>query len=510
MHVTLGQQLEYVLETGVDIIRDYRQLIEAKWESRLLELQEKQSKASEDFQLVISMLADCFFSEETNFEIMFKRMSAKKIMHFQAVEPNKLVFYITLLENSVHEVIKSRVDRVDNAYDKHQAIQYLFSKINEEIFSESSLKNELVLDSFLKQLVRSRQLPVTWCAKVIETSTGFHVKKVYSQAHILPDITLRFEEMDSLFKLSEYLLELLPSDTHGSRVFPIPWKDYTLLFCSTEPESEIVPFVMFALQTFLDGREAIKMTRRKQQWMDAVILFNEWIMRSKSYREALENIASGFVNYLPFERCALFAYSNVDQNGVGLFAHALSTEAIQNITENINDLPFIKKHLKQWESLGEHTKNVQPLYISEAIMGLPEQYVKQFQLESVVLVPIYVPSESKLIGAAIVDQGPKTKFELSRETFLALMKFGQSAGEMLTKINPNDPALARTMIASQFSPRELEVLQLISEGKSTNEAAQKLHLSEYTVRDYISSIMQKMEARNRTEAIVKAIRKGII
>lgn len=61
-----------------------------------------------------------------------------------------------------------------------------------------------------------------------------------------------------------------------------------------------------------------------------------------------------------------------------------------------------------------------------------------------------------------------------------------------------------------LSPREIEVLKLVAEGASTYEAAKRLHLSEYTVRDYVSAILQKMNAKNRTEAIVKAIRDGII
>lgn len=507
MQITLSEQLKDILETGVGVVRDHRDMIETKWESRLKELANKNYKTSEDFQIVLSMLSDCLFSSDVDLEGLFKKMKESKLAHFQSIEPNKLVFFITLLENSVHEVIQTKIG---NAYDKHQAVQYLFSKINEELFSESSLKRELDLDSFLEQLVHSRQLPIVWCAKLVKTPNGFIIKNMVTQDNKAPRDVYTLGEVNSLFKLSEHLLELIPATTNETRVFPIPWDDYTLLFCSTEPETEIVPFIMFSLQTFLDGREALKTTRRKQQWMDAVILFNEWIMRSKSYHEALENIASGFVHYLPFERSALFAYSSIDEIGIGLFAHSLNNEKIQSINESINNLPFIKKHLEQWESLGEHAKNVQPLYISEAIVGLPEQYVKQFQLETVVLVPIYVPSESRLIGAVIVDQGPKSKFKLSRETFLALMKFGQSAGELLAKISPNDAQIAQSLAESRLSPREIEVLKLISEGKSTNEAAQRLHLSEYTVRDYISAIMQKMNARNRTEAIVKAIRKGII
>lgn len=50
----------------------------------------------------------------------------------------------------------------------------------------------------------------------------------------------------------------------------------------------------------------------------------------------------------------------------------------------------------------------------------------------------------------------------------------------------------------------------MADGASTYEAASNLNLSEYTVRDYVSTIMQKMEAKNRTEAVAKAIREGFI
>jgi DNA-binding NarL/FixJ family response regulator len=51
---------------------------------------------------------------------------------------------------------------------------------------------------------------------------------------------------------------------------------------------------------------------------------------------------------------------------------------------------------------------------------------------------------------------------------------------------------------------------LIAEGASINEAAQQLHLSSYTVRDYVSIIIQKLAAKNRTDAAVKAIRMKLI
>ncbi|WP_256833105.1 helix-turn-helix transcriptional regulator [Parageobacillus thermoglucosidasius] len=239
-------------------------------------------------------------------------------------------------------------------------------------------------------------------------------------------------------------------------------------------------------------------------------MFNEWIMRSKTLNQAFENITSGFVNYLPFERCALFAYSSTDQSGFGLYGYQLNNEEIKNINENIDGLPLIKNYIQRLQLLGGHIKNLPPIYVSEASEGLPIKYVKQFQLESIVIAPIYVPSESKLIGAAILDQGPGKPFKISNEIFTTVMKFGQSAGEILAKFGGGRPKFPKASETSHLSPREIEVLKLVAEGASTYEAAKKLHLSEYTVRDYVSTVLQKLNAKNRTEAIVKAIRDGII
>ncbi|HLR71459.1 MAG TPA: response regulator transcription factor [Pseudogracilibacillus sp.] len=52
-----------------------------------------------------------------------------------------------------------------------------------------------------------------------------------------------------------------------------------------------------------------------------------------------------------------------------------------------------------------------------------------------------------------------------------------------------------------LTTRESEVLQLVSEGKSTKEIAKQLYLSHGTVRNYISIILEKLNVKNRIEAI---------
>lgn len=56
--------------------------------------------------------------------------------------------------------------------------------------------------------------------------------------------------------------------------------------------------------------------------------------------------------------------------------------------------------------------------------------------------------------------------------------------------------------------RECEVLQLLTDGKSNRGISETLYISEKTVKNHVSNILQKMNVNDRTQAVVLAIRKG--
>ncbi|MGH9137370.1 MAG: response regulator [Acidimicrobiales bacterium] len=61
-----------------------------------------------------------------------------------------------------------------------------------------------------------------------------------------------------------------------------------------------------------------------------------------------------------------------------------------------------------------------------------------------------------------------------------------------------------------ISNREVEVLQLIADGCSTSEVAEQLYISQKTVKNHLASIYQKLDARDRTQAVLQAVRMGIV
>ncbi len=61
-----------------------------------------------------------------------------------------------------------------------------------------------------------------------------------------------------------------------------------------------------------------------------------------------------------------------------------------------------------------------------------------------------------------------------------------------------------------LTPREKEVLELMAEGKSNPEMAEELVISRSTVKFHVSSILSKLDATSRTEAVSKALREKLI
>jgi NarL family two-component system response regulator LiaR len=63
---------------------------------------------------------------------------------------------------------------------------------------------------------------------------------------------------------------------------------------------------------------------------------------------------------------------------------------------------------------------------------------------------------------------------------------------------------------TELSDREMEVLQQIAAGKSNNDIAEILFISEKTVKSHVSNILSKLHLADRTQAAVFAWREGVV
>jgi DNA-binding NarL/FixJ family response regulator len=70
--------------------------------------------------------------------------------------------------------------------------------------------------------------------------------------------------------------------------------------------------------------------------------------------------------------------------------------------------------------------------------------------------------------------------------------------------------LVEAVARPELSKREVEVLQCIAKGQSNKEIGSMLHISELTVKGHVRSILEKLGARGRSEAIAIAVKRGLI
>ncbi len=83
------------------------------------------------------------------------------------------------------------------------------------------------------------------------------------------------------------------------------------------------------------------------------------------------------------------------------------------------------------------------------------------------------------------------------------------AGKLFTYIAQYS-ARKETTITKQLRKRERQILRLLGHGLSNSDMANRLHLSEGTIRNYVSSIIAKLNVSDRTQAAVLALRYGLV
>ncbi len=96
---------------------------------------------------------------------------------------------------------------------------------------------------------------------------------------------------------------------------------------------------------------------------------------------------------------------------------------------------------------------------------------------------------------------------LSNVSGLRLARIGETADVALV---PSRAADAPTEQDAALTPREVEVLSHMAEGASNKTIARRLGISVHTVKFHVGSLLDKLEASGRTDAVAHAARLGVI
>lgn len=494
-------KVQQLLLHGLNILLELKEPFTTEWKKFLTAAKIRKTSLVEDIDSMI-MFAFQQFSNKNNLNVdsvIFALLAEWQKRFALNQDEEEAIFLVTKIENTFHKLLS---EKSDSSYLDHQAIHIFFSRILDHSFLTQNLEDRT--EKWLKRILSTNVIPIKWLAVVKRDREDFTVEKVVPQERTIGDnhliemcTGLKANQIDHLTMAISRLL----GSIDRSPIVQIPCINDTLIVCPddhtivTSKQIEIIRG-MYLRQLKLHQLES------NMEWKDASLLFLQKLMHARNVDDAVHAISKGLVDYMPFKRCALFLYNQKEDKGIGVSGYNVNNSSVQQIKEEIFKLPLIKKFLH----LLTHT---QPLLFSNAADVLPEKYIKEYRLKTIVVLPLFVPSENKLLGIALLDRGEDSQFAVSTQTLTTLIKFGHYSGELLNSIwddamqqfgNPN----------CVLTSREKEVLKLIAEGLTINEAARKLHLSSYTVRDYVSVIIQKLSAKNRTDAAVKAIRMNLI
>jgi DNA-binding NarL/FixJ family response regulator len=115
-------------------------------------------------------------------------------------------------------------------------------------------------------------------------------------------------------------------------------------------------------------------------------------------------------------------------------------------------------------------------------------------------------------GFLLKDVTADTLFEAVRvvaagDALLAPAVTRRLIGEF-ARLRPSVPI--RPDALSELTPRETEVLRLVAEGLSNHEIAERLVVSDETIKTHVSRVLSKLDVRDRTQAVVAAYESGLV
>ncbi|KGR75174.1 helix-turn-helix domain-containing protein [Ureibacillus sinduriensis] len=183
------------------------------------------------------------------------------------------------------------------------------------------------------------------------------------------------------------------------------------------------------------------------------------------------------------DKTSFFRYSPIGYVGEGVAAmQDGQLQSISYIRDDIRSLPIVKTAVEKRKTTYHEGKDI--------ITLISSRYHRTEPLKALLVIPITV---NNMTIAYLCCEFTKNSVRFSEQELDQFTIFGQSAGELF--IQPQINAHPK------LSPRENQVLRALANGMSTKELTSLLSLSEATVKQYIKSVLIKLDAKNRAHAV---------
>ncbi|KOY84065.1 GAF domain-containing protein [Lysinibacillus macroides] len=192
--------------------------------------------------------------------------------------------------------------------------------------------------------------------------------------------------------------------------------------------------------------------------------------------------------YFSYKRCVFYAYVPWSNEFYGV------------IGAELPKVQSMKGHITEQNSIFSSRK---PIYLKNPKNYIKEEHIQLFNLSSVIFIPII--QQDQLFGWLTFDQLGE-EFDCTKDELALLEQVGKRLGLFLSRKGENVEQASEL----HFTERESMILGLLAEGYDNKKIAGLLFLSEHTVRDYVSSLMTKLKAKNRTQVVASAFRLGLL
>jgi DNA-binding NarL/FixJ family response regulator len=123
---------------------------------------------------------------------------------------------------------------------------------------------------------------------------------------------------------------------------------------------------------------------------------------------------------------------------------------------------------------------------------------------------VYAAIKAGASGFLLKDVEPAELVDAIRVVAAGNSLFGPEATERLLARFAEQPAPGADHSLDELTAREREILTLVASGLSNAELAERLFLSETTVKKHVSSILKKLRVRDRVQAVIAAYDAGLV
>ena len=202
---------------------------------------------------------------------------------------------------------------------------------------------------------------------------------------------------------------------------------------------------------------------------------------------------------------------------------AVSRSGLESIVRN-SEFLMLSGSFAGWSQLGSGMRELQP---EVALAELNHDELDSFECfqsrgSTDLIIPIVVlmdRAEARWIARALRRgvKGILPRNASSAEIVWAiqaanagLFLFDEETAEQLTARFGTGPLPERLELVEELTEREIEILRKLAEGLGNRQIASGLTISEHTVKFHISSILDKLHASSRTEAVTVAISRGLL